>query len=74
MILAYKKGEVEGERMYMPTSVRDYFGFCRKDGSPVDRGYIVVAGQEHASLASANDSGFTFDQIADAIKANWRRL
>jgi len=60
--------------MYLPTSVMEHFGFCSKDGILDDGGPIVVDGKEHISLANANDDGCTFDQIADAIKANWRRL
>lgn len=65
--------ECQGETGILPERVQDYFGFISAKGRVID-GNIVIGGGHYEDLISANDGGRSFPQIADAIKANWRRL
>ena len=58
----------------LPPKAIKYFGFNSYDGSRDDSGDIFMNNTHHPSLADANDSGCTFDQIADYIEANWDHL
>lgn len=58
----------------LPKSVMDSFGFSDSVGQRKDRKKIVIEGNEYAGLADANDSGVSFEKIADYIEANYEYL
>ena len=58
----------------LPPIIRRETGVDHPEGCPRDDGTIKVGGVEYSSLASANDDGRTFAEIADAIEQNWERL
>lgn len=69
----YVKGT--SEQIYLTERVMNYFGFADRRGVRKGKeGLIRVGSGLYTSLAAANDAGRTFDEIAAAIKANWRDL
>jgi hypothetical protein len=70
------KNEREWEKYSLVKSIKDYFGF--RDYDPEietlfyrggEKAYLdYQVGSVRVTLASLNDSGFTFDQIADVIE------
>ena len=60
----------------LPGEIRKEFGFysdtgCRRDGNDL---FFWGSGKSYDSLADANDSGETFEAIADYIEENWQML
>lgn len=59
----------------LPGSVKSWAGMRSLDGTVVgDKSPLLVGGEAYGDLASANDDGRTFAEIADAIEANVERL
>ena len=76
----------DGEDIFLPEKVKDYFGFydirgSRRDGSLIrfyDISYVKndtkEKGKGYMSLTEANDDGVSFKEIADYIENNYEFL
>lgn len=58
----------------MSPEVMEYFGFWCDEGRRRDGKPIVIDGNGYSALTDANDSGVSFEKIADYIEANWEEL
>jgi hypothetical protein len=59
----------------LPPSIQEEYGFYSELGDM--RGgfeYVTINGRVYDNLATANDDGCTFDQIADFIENNYENL
>lgn len=62
----YKAWHFDHESTMLPDAVMDWLGMRDERGSYTKNGETVA----HSSLSMANDTGYTFEQIADLIEAH----
>lgn len=62
-----------GAKVYPPTAVHEWAGLVSAN-FPMHVKLVTKEGASYGSFAAANDSGVTFDEIADFIRRNWEQL
>jgi len=66
---------IGGEVTELPSSIQEEYGFYSDIGRLRDHNsFMEINNKRYNSLAGANDDGCTFDQIADFIENNYKRL
>lgn len=65
---------LQGEQEALTEEIAARIGMSALAGEPKNRGMVEIGDGSYDSLADANDSGCTFDQIADWIEVNYERL
>jgi len=61
--------EYENNNMFLPESVKEWAGMSSDVGKFPDSD-----GPRYSTLMSKNDSGSSFNEIADLIETNWEKL
>jgi len=59
---------------FLPNLIKEEFGFYNEKGGRRDNQPIIINKQHYQNLTHANDSGCTFDEIADYIEEHYKTL
>lgn len=63
-----------GTSVDLPDQIQDEYGFFNSSGTRRDGQYTKIRGGHYDDLVDANDSGASFEDIADYIEKNWEML
>ena len=66
--------EMSGASSTLPAAIQEEFGFYSDGGSRRDGKFFLIDDTKYSDLMDANDSGVSFNDIADYIENNWKAL